>query len=120
MVYYDWEEIRAKASPETLAAAERKTEAMIASIELDELRRARRLTQEQLANRLGIRQANVSKLERRMDVRVSTLREVVEAMGGELRLVAHFADADYLVDLAGDRGPTVVPAAQADADAAAD
>lgn len=120
MEYKDWSEIRAKAPPEVLEAAARKTEAMIASIELDELRRARRLTQEQLADRLDIRQANVSKLERRKDVRVSTLREVVEAMGGELRLVAHFPDADYLVDLAGERGPKVTPAAPADADAAAD
>ena len=93
-----WEEIKAKAAPETLAAAARKTDAMLAAFELNELRKARRLTQEELARRLGTRQANVSRLERRADVRVSTLREVVEAMGGELRITAHFADGDYLIE----------------------
>jgi transcriptional regulator with XRE-family HTH domain len=93
----DWSEIRAQAAPETIEAGLREGEAL-AAIELNELRRARRLTQEELARRLGIRQANVSKLERRKDVRVSTLREVVEAMGGELRITAHFPDADYQID----------------------
>ena len=93
-----WSEIKAKLPPEVLEAAARDTEAMIAAIELAELRKARKLTQEELARRLGIRQANVSKLERRLDVRLSTLRDVVEAMGGELRVTAHFPDADYRID----------------------
>lgn len=93
-----WSEIRAQAAPETVEAGLREGEALAAAIELNELRRARRLTQEELARRLGIRQANVSKLERRKDVRVSTLREVIEAMGGELRITAHFPDADYQID----------------------
>ena len=93
-----WGEIRAKAAPETLEAAARDTEEMVAAIQLTELRKARRLTQEEVARRLGIQQANVSKLERRPDVRLSTLRDMVKAMGGELRLVAHFPDADYQID----------------------
>jgi DNA-binding Xre family transcriptional regulator len=92
-----WEEIKAKAAPETLAAAARKTGEMLIAFELNELRKARNLTQEELARRLGTRQANVSKLERRADVRVSTLREVIEAMGGEMRITAHFSDGDYLL-----------------------
>ena len=94
----DWSEIRQKAAPETLARAERKTEAMSAALELNELRKARGLTQEELAERLGIRQANVSKLERRLDMRVSTLRDVIEAMGGELCITARFPDAEYRID----------------------
>jgi len=93
-----WEEIKAKASPETIERAARKTEAMIASMELNELRRARNISQEELANRLGMCQPNISKLERRLDVRVSSLRAVIEAMGGELRIIAHFPDADYEID----------------------
>lgn len=93
-----WSEIRAKAAPETLEAAARDTEDMAVAIQLSELRKARRLTQEELAQRLGIQQANVSRLERRLDVRISTLRDVVEAMGGELRLLAHFPDAEYRID----------------------
>lgn len=98
MTWHKWEDIRAISAPETIEAAEREADALAAAIELNELRRARRLTQEELARRLGIRQANVSKMERRLDMRVSTLREVVEAMGGELRITAHFPDADYVID----------------------
>ena len=94
----NWSEIRAAAAPETIEAALREGEALAIAIELADLRRARRLTQEELADRLGIRQANVSKMERRLDMRVSTLREVIEAMGGEMRITAHFPDAEYRID----------------------
>ena len=94
----NWKELRATVPADVLSRAEHKTEAMAAALELNQLRKARRLTQEELARRLGIRQANVSKLERRGDMHVSTLREVVEAMGGELRITAHFPDADYLIE----------------------
>ena len=90
-----WSELKATLPPEVIERARKKTEAMLAVIELNELRKARKLTQEQLAERLGIRQSNVSKVERRADLLVSTLREVVEAMGGELRVTARFPDAEY-------------------------
>ena len=57
---------------------------------LRELRTLSKLTQDQLAQRLGISQAAVSKMERRRDMTVSTLRRLVEAMGGELDVVARF------------------------------
>lgn len=101
MVTKDWSEIKAKAAPETIERAARRTEAMLAAIELNDLRKARKLTQEQLAERLGIRQSNVSKMERRTDLHVSTLRDVVEAMGGELRVTARFSDAEYELDYIG-------------------
>ncbi len=98
MLRKKWREIKAHARPETIAQAEREADVLSAAIELAELRRARRITQEELAERLGTRQANVSKLERRMDMRLSTLRDLVEAMGGELRITAHFPDAEYRID----------------------
>jgi transcriptional regulator with XRE-family HTH domain len=93
-----WEEIKSKLDPGMLERAARKTEAMLFAMEMNELRRARNITQEELAERLGTRQSNVSKLERRRDVRLSTLRDVIEAMGGELQVIAHFPDADYRID----------------------
>ena len=57
---------------------------------LDELREARALTQEQLAETLGVRQATVSKMERRTDMYLSSLRKIIEAMGGELEIQAVF------------------------------
>jgi transcriptional regulator with XRE-family HTH domain len=96
-----WADLKATLPPEVIERARRKTEAMLAVIELNELRKARKLTQEQLADRLGIRQSNVSKLERRADLLVSTLRDVVEAMGGELRVTARFPDAEYEIEPVG-------------------
>lgn len=93
-----WTEIKATARPETIERAAAKTETLLAAIELDELARERGLTQEQLAHRLGTAQGNVSRALRRKDMKVSTLREVVHAMGGELRMVAHFPDRDVEID----------------------
>src|SRR5216684_93260 len=59
---------------------------------LQELRRARKLTQLSMAKALGIGQDGVSKLEKRADLMISTLRKTVEAMGGSLSLVAEFPD----------------------------
>ena len=61
-------------------------------MDLAELRGALHLTQDELAERLSIAQSNVSRRESRRDMLVSTLQEVVRAMGGELRLSAVFPD----------------------------
>src|ERR1700731_485659 len=59
---------------------------------LRELRHARKLTQVRMAKKLGITQDSVSRLEKRSDLLLSTLRKTVEAMGGNLSLVAEFPD----------------------------
>jgi transcriptional regulator with XRE-family HTH domain len=59
---------------------------------LQELRRARKLTQVRMAKELGITQDSVSRLEKRTDLLLSTLRKTVKAMGGNLSLVAEFPD----------------------------
>ena len=61
-------------------------------LSLRDLRRAHELTQERIAELLGIGQEGVSRLEKRSDLLISTLRSYVEAMGGHLRLVAEFPD----------------------------
>jgi predicted transcriptional regulator len=66
-------------------------------LDLSELRRARRLSQEELAQTLHVGQAAVAKLEKRADMYVSTLRRFVEAMGGELEIVARFPDRDVRI-----------------------
>lgn len=76
-------------------ARRKKVEARTAEIIEDEtslcdLRRALALTQEKMAEELGIGQDGVSRLEKRSDLLISTLRGYVEAMGGKLRLVAEF------------------------------
>jgi hypothetical protein len=59
---------------------------------LQELRKSRELTQEAVAALLGVNQENVSRLERRNDLLISTLRDYIGAMGGELDIVARFPD----------------------------
>jgi transcriptional regulator with XRE-family HTH domain len=85
-------ELRRRMDPERRARNAEKTAALVAAIDLADLRGARNLTQEELAERLDISQSNVSRLEHRDDILVSTLRQVVEAMGGELELEAVFPD----------------------------
>ena len=66
---------------------------------LPELRGARKLSQAELANRLSINQGACSRMERRSDMLIGTLRNVVAAMGGELYLVARFPDETVYIDL---------------------
>ena len=85
-------ELRAKMSPEALEKAAGLSQAMLDEMPLQELRRARALSQEQLARTLGIKQASVSKLERRTDMYIQTLRNYIEAVGGQLEITAKFPD----------------------------
>jgi DNA-binding XRE family transcriptional regulator len=64
---------------------------------LQELRRARELTQVRMAKNLGVAQKQISEIEKRTDMRISTLRRSIEAMGGKLSLVAEFPDRDPVV-----------------------
>jgi transcriptional regulator with XRE-family HTH domain len=61
-------------------------------VRLRELRKERGLSQAKLANLLNKQQGEVSKIERRSDVLVSTLREVLQSMSATLRISARFAD----------------------------
>ena len=70
---------------------------------LQELREKRQLSQVALADRLGVKQPTVSKIERRDDVNVSTLRRFVEALGGKLHITAEFKDGSVEIGLS-DRG----------------
>ncbi|HOV03738.1 MAG TPA: XRE family transcriptional regulator [Hyphomicrobiales bacterium] len=80
-------------TPEERRRAEARAAELIAEVEtLQDLRKARDLTQARLAEILGITQDNVSRLEKRTDVLLSTLRSYVEAMGGKLDLIVQFPD----------------------------
>ena len=68
----------------------RASELIAEEMSLRELRRARKLTQTHVAKTLGISQDGVSRLEKRSDLLLSTLRRTIEAMGGSLSLVAKF------------------------------
>ncbi len=83
-------------------AQRRKVEARAAELiaeemTLRELRKARKLTQVRMAKALGVTQDSVSRLEKRSDLLLSTLRKTVRAMGGNLSLVAEFPDRTPVV-----------------------
>jgi transcriptional regulator with XRE-family HTH domain len=84
--------IRKLSSAQRKKVEARATELIAEEMTLRELRRARKLTQARMARKLGISQDSVSRLERRSDLLLSTLRKTVEAMGGNLSLVAEFPD----------------------------
>ena len=77
--------------------AARTAELVKEQMTLQELRHARKLTQVSVAKELGITQDSVSRLEQRSDLLLSTLRKAVEAMGGNLSLVAEFPDREPVV-----------------------
>jgi DNA-binding XRE family transcriptional regulator len=93
----NFKELQAKISPERRARVERKVERALREMALDELRSARQLTQTGLANILGVDQGSISKLERRTDMYISTLRSYVEAMGGDLQIRAVFPDGEVQI-----------------------
>lgn len=75
---------------------------MLAEMPIHALRDALQFTQQQLAEELGVKQGSISKMERRPDHLVSTLRRFVEAMGGELELKAHFPTGSVSITDLGD------------------
>ena len=71
---------------------------MLAAMPLHELRRARGLSQKALADILQVQQPAIAKLERRTDMYISTLRSHIEAMGGQLDIVARFPDGSVNIN----------------------
>ena len=82
---------------ERKAIEARRQELLAEYMTLQDLRKARELTQQRMAELLGIKQANVSRIEKRSDLLLSTLGSYVAAMGGRLRLVAEFPDRPPVV-----------------------
>ena len=87
----------AKMPPASRAQVRRRTQDLLDEMDLQELRQALFLTQQQLARTLRINQAAVSKIERQSDMYVSTLRRFLEAMGAELTIVARFPDKEVVI-----------------------
>lgn len=85
-------ELCAQMSPESRARVDVKAQAMLAEMPLNELRQARGLSQKMLAEVLHVQQPSIAKMEKRTDMYLSTLRSHIEAMGGQLEVVARFPD----------------------------
>jgi len=90
--------LRERMSPESLARPEEKTRQFMQEMPLQELRQARKMSQEQLDKNLHTRQSSVSRIEKRTDMYISTLRGGIKAMGGDLEIVAKFPDGDVRIN----------------------
>ena len=90
--------LRKKMSPTAQKVATQKTQQMLKEMPLQELRQAHQMSQERLAELLSTKQANVSRMERRTDMYISTLRSYIEAMGGELDIVARFPNGEVHIN----------------------
>lgn len=88
----NYQELRAKMSPEARAGSDSEYQRLVEEMSLHQLRKARELTQSKIAEELHIGQGDVSKLERRTDMYVSTLTSYVQAVGADLEIRAVFPD----------------------------
>lgn len=86
----NFQELRAKMSPAARAASEAEQRRLIEEMSLHQLRKARELTQTKIAEELHMGQGDVSKLERRTDMYVSTLASYLQAVGADLEIRAVF------------------------------
>ena len=93
-----FDKLRSKMPASRQARIAARTEALLATLPLHEIRQARKLSQEELAARLKVKQAAVSKVENRTDLYISTLRKHIEAMGGTLIIQAEFPEGRYQVE----------------------
>jgi hypothetical protein len=92
-----WKDLKTAMPPRPRARMQRRTDRLDAMLSLQELLRARDTTQQEMADRLQQAQGNVSRTLRRADPHLSTLRQLIAALGGELEVVARFPDRSYAI-----------------------
>jgi DNA-binding transcriptional regulator YiaG len=94
---HPFSELTKEFTPERRQRIETMKGNLLAEMPLHELRRARALTQRDLALMLKVNQPAVAKLEQRADVYVSSLRSYIEAVGGKLKIVAEFPEGEVAI-----------------------
>lgn len=94
---YPFGELTKDFTPERRRRVDAIKDELLAEMPLHELRRARDLTQQDLAETLHVSQPAVAKLEQRADIYVSSLRSYIEAVGGQLRIVAIFPEGEIAI-----------------------
>ncbi|NNM59598.1 MAG: XRE family transcriptional regulator [Legionellales bacterium] len=100
----NFSQLKSKMSVEAQKKASLKTQEMLNVMPLQELRQARHFSQQGLAELLSTKQANLSRIERRTDMYISTLRSYIEAMGGELDIIARFPEGEVHINQFNDIG----------------
>ncbi|MBL8879307.1 MAG: XRE family transcriptional regulator [Phycisphaerales bacterium] len=93
--------VKQTASVKVRAKAAKRTRQLLGELLLSELRMRAGKSQTEVARRLGIKQPSLSKLERKPDMQLSTIRKIVAALGGELEVVARFPEGRVPIRLVG-------------------
>jgi transcriptional regulator with XRE-family HTH domain len=93
----NYRELQAKMDPANRAENQRRVHEELQRMALEELRGARQLTQADMAEMLDVPQSSISRIEQRADMYLSTLRNYIHAVGGELRIQAVFPDGGAIV-----------------------
>lgn len=99
-------ELRAGMTQAAREKADGMARQLLAEMPLNELRQARGLSQKMLAEVLHVQQPSIAKIEKRTDMYLSTLRSHIEAMGGELDVIARFPDGSVKINNFTDLGAT--------------
>ncbi len=90
--------LKDKMSPERREDVDNRAQTILIGMALQELRKTRNLTQQELAALLNVNQAALSKMESQSDIRVSTLRKLLSAMGGSMKIVAEFPEGEVVIN----------------------
>ncbi len=93
-----WNDLEHKSSPEVRENLKREAHTELERIGFGKLRQARRQTQVAIAKKLKVGQGSVSRIEKQSDFLLSTLREYVGALGGQLELHVNFPDGNFVLD----------------------
>lgn len=91
----NFDELRKRMGPARVRKNDQAVKAELTRMVLSELRKAEKLTQRELARRLGVSQPAIAKIESQSDVQLSTLQRLVEALGGSLEVIARLPGGTY-------------------------
>ncbi len=92
-----FENLEKQMDPKRLARAKVQAKEVMAEMLLAEIRKEAGFTQEDIAKTIGIKQPSLSKLESQDDIQVSTLQRLIQALGGQLELIAHMPGGDIRI-----------------------
>ena len=85
-----FDELRKGITPERRQRIEKKKQELLEELALHEIRKLIGFSQVELAESLGVRQSSISQMENQDDITVSTLAKIIQALGGNLEIIAEF------------------------------
>ncbi len=88
--HYPWKNLRDKMTPEQRARSDARLKEMKIGMLIAELREQSGMTQQEIADKLGITQPSISQMEAGQEIQLTTLRKLIGALGGEV--VLHMPD----------------------------